>query len=116
MVVGQDTRWQYSVTAAAADGRESLFDTVVEIHTPLNARLQVKGGTGPASLTVQFYDMSAGEVTAWAWDFDGDGLPDSTAQHPTHTFAAPGAHTVTLTVGGPEGTDTAIEVGAVEAR
>ncbi len=85
-------------------------------RTPLIARLRVKGGTGPAPLTVQFYDVSAGEVTAWAWDFDGDGLPDSTAQHPTHTFAAPGVYSVTLTVGGPEGTDTAIEVGAVKAR
>ncbi|MBI4717294.1 MAG: PKD domain-containing protein [Planctomycetes bacterium] len=52
-------------------------------------------------------------MTAWAWDFESDGVIDSTARDPAHTFAVPGAYTVSLTVGGPEGTDTAIRLGYV---
>ena len=40
-----------------------------------------------------FTDISVG-ATAWAWDF-GDGNT-STAQNPTHTYAAPGTYNVTL--------------------
>ena len=45
--------------------------------------------------TVTFTDQSQG-ATTWAWDF-GDG-GTSTQQNPTHTYAAAGVYTVTLTV------------------
>ncbi len=51
------------------------------------------------SLTVVFQDRtlsSTGEVTSWSWSF-GDNTT-STTQNPTHTYAAPGTYTVTLTV------------------
>lgn len=38
--------------------------------------------------TVQFTDTSTPVPTAWAWDFNGDGLVDSTLQDPTHVFAS----------------------------
>lgn len=41
---------------------------------------------------------STGDPTAWQWDFDGDGVTDTTAQNPTHTFATAGTYTVTLAV------------------
>jgi PKD repeat protein len=57
-------------------------------------------GTSP--LTVQFTDASystaPGGVTGWQWDFDGDGLTDSTQQHPTHTYTSCGDFTATLRV------------------
>jgi Flp pilus assembly protein TadG len=40
---------------------------------------------------------STGDPTGWQWDFDGDGIADSTIQNPTHVFTA-GSHPVTLTV------------------
>jgi len=40
---------------------------------------------------------STGNPTGWQWDFDGDGIADSTLQNPTHVFAA-GTYSVTLTV------------------
>lgn len=49
--------------------------------------------------TVQFQDVSTsnvGNVQGWAWTF-GDG-GTSTQQNPTHTYAAPGNYTVTLTI------------------
>ncbi len=48
---------------------------------------------------VQFADTSTdedGSIAAWSWDFrDGS---SSNMQNPTHNFASPGTHTVTLTV------------------
>jgi len=49
---------------------------------------------GNAPLTVRFTDESAGDVTAWLWDF-GDGNT-STVQHPNHTYESTGNYTVSL--------------------
>ncbi len=49
---------------------------------------------GNAPLTVQFTDESAGNVTAWLWDF-GDGNT-STEQNPAHTYATADTYTVSL--------------------
>lgn len=46
-------------------------------------------------LQVDFIDQSSGTITDWEWDF-GDGN-FSTAQNPSHTYAAPGQYTVCLT-------------------
>ena len=61
---------------------------------------------GVAPVTVQFTDESTGFISQWAWDFNGDGLTDSTKQNPVWTFAAAGWHPVTLTVSGVRGSDT----------
>lgn len=37
--------------------------------------------------TVQFTDTTVPTPDTWAWDFDNDGVVDSTAQNPTHVFA-----------------------------
>jgi len=50
---------------------------------------------------VAFTDASAGAASAWAWTF-GDGAA-STVQNPTHTYAAEGTYTVTLTATTPSG-------------
>ena len=53
------------------------------------------------NFTVQFTDKSPGSPTQWLWDF-GDGQT-STAQNPSHTYAASGAFDVKLTTGGGTG-------------
>ncbi|HED66138.1 MAG TPA: PKD domain-containing protein, partial [Planctomycetes bacterium] len=60
--------------------------------------------SGTEPLTVAFTDLSSGPVTTWSWDF-GDGAT-STAQNPSHVYAAAGSYTVSLTVTGPGGSDT----------
>ncbi len=49
--------------------------------------------------TVPFQDTSENQegIVSWLWDF-GDGNT-ATEQHPTHTYAAPGTYSVTLTIG-----------------
>ena len=37
-------------------------------------------------------------ITAWAWDFESDGVVDSTDPEPTWTYSKPGTNTVTLTI------------------
>ena len=65
--------------------------------------------TGYAPEEVQFSDLSEGNVTSWAWDFNGDGVIDSTDENPIHLFANPGNFTVSLTVTGPGGNNTDVK-------
>jgi PKD repeat protein len=65
---------------------------------------------GTAPLLVSFTDISTGDITARLWNF-GDG-GTSTAQNPTHTYAA-GTFTVSLTVSGPGGMDTETKVNLI---
>ncbi len=58
---------------------------------------------GTAPLNVSFTDSSTGTPTGWAWDF-GDG-GNSTAQNPSHTYAA-GTWTVTLIASNAGGSTT----------
>jgi PKD repeat protein len=60
--------------------------------------------SGAYPLTVQFSDQSGGQPTSWAWTF-GDGAT-STAQNPSHVYAAAGVYTVSLTVANDQGSDT----------
>ncbi|MBN1212689.1 MAG: PKD domain-containing protein, partial [candidate division Zixibacteria bacterium] len=53
--------------------------------------------------SVQFKDLSTGNITNWFWDF-GDG-GTSNAQNPWHTYTALGMYDVSLTVYGPGGSD-----------
>ncbi|RKZ19444.1 hypothetical protein DRQ50_02020 [bacterium] len=67
--------------------------------------------SGCAPLTVNFTDLSSGTINTWAWDF-GDGGTDNVAD-PTHIYTVPGTYDVSLTVTGPDGSDTATTVGLV---
>lgn len=58
-------------------------------------------------LTISSGSTSTNGITSTLWDF-GDGTT-STAITPSKSYAAPGIYTVTLTVTGPDGTDTTTE-------
>jgi len=54
--------------------------------------------TGDAPLVVTFSDVSVNNTT-WAWDFDSNGVIDSTAKSPPPwTYTVPGTYQATLTV------------------
>ena len=69
--------------------------------------------SGDSPLSVQFTDMSTGSVASWAWDFDNDGVIDSTEQDPSHTYTTGGIYTVNLTVTGPAGTGNVVKNGYI---
>ncbi|MDX1995819.1 MAG: PKD domain-containing protein [bacterium] len=61
--------------------------------------------SGDLPFTIQFENASTGEVTGYNWNF-GDGT-SSAEQNPAHIFTEAGTYTVSLTVAGPGGQDTA---------
>lgn len=54
--------------------------------------------SGAAPLSVIFTDRSVNGPLSWSWDFENDGLADSTLQHPQRTYASPGLYDVKETV------------------
>jgi len=62
---------------------------------------------GVAPLVVSFMDSSTGDIETWFWSFgDGD---TSTSQNPIHYYDNSGTYTVTFTIQGPGGSDTAVK-------
>jgi len=89
-------------TAESYDGASALAPL---LHVEFDAQsapniAPIAGFTYSASnLTVDFTDNSTdsdGSVMSWSWDFD-DGTT-STEQNPSHTYAAAGTYTASLTV------------------
>ena len=66
--------------------------------------------SGPAPLTVYFYDTSTGSPTGWAWAF-GDGNT-SMSQNPSDIYVNPGSYTVQeiVTGNGESSTDTVVNL------
>lgn len=91
----------YTVTLIATSN-EGCTDTIshqVTINPLPTANFLSISAAGCGPLTVQFTDSSfiaSGSVVAWFWDF-GDGS-SSTLQNPSHTYAASGTYSVSLTV------------------
>ena len=54
--------------------------------------------TGIAPMSVWFTDLSTGDIDGWEWDFENDGVADSTEQYVLHVYENPGTYTVKLTV------------------
>ncbi|HSH60268.1 MAG TPA: DNRLRE domain-containing protein [Acidimicrobiales bacterium] len=100
-------------SASAAPADESSAAPTAEVTTAPVANFKASLSDAGADQAVVFTDTSTGVPTSWSWNF-GDGTTSS-AQHPTHAYAAPGTYTVTLTVTNALGTDTAsTEVGPIQ--
>ena len=70
---------------------------------------------GHAPLTVKFTDLSKNAV-AWNWDFDGDGMSDSTKQNPVYVYKISGNYTVNLTASNGINTSSKLANITVEKR
>ena len=77
---------------------------VVSVGPIIDAQFTSDLTNGFAPLQVTFTDQSVGNITSWLWVF-GDGQTSS-EQHPVHSYVNPGTYTVSLTVSGPDGSDT----------
>jgi PKD repeat protein len=63
---------------------------------------------------VQFTDKSQ-NATTWSWDFNGDGVADSSAQNPpAYTYTTAGNYTANLTVSNANGSDSKLATIAVQ--
>lgn len=68
-----------------------------------NFTMNVDGGYVP--LDVSFMDNSSGVFSSWGWDFNNDGIIDSTLRNPTWTFNENGTYVITLKITGLTGTN-----------
>ncbi len=59
--------------------------------------------------TVNFIDMSAGEITSWLWTFEGGDPETSDEENPTVFYNTPGSWDVTLNVNGDDGDTYTVE-------
>jgi PKD repeat protein len=103
-----------AVTVAGFSESESAAREawVFQVSTLL-ARFGVMPSSGHAPLSVQFSDQSLGAATAWSWDLDGDGSPESSQRNPMWTYDTPGVYTVSLTVTDNQSTSTATLEGCI---
>ncbi len=96
-----DGKYSVSLTVSNSVGNATNTQTdLINVTSGPSADFSAAPTSGIAPLAVAFTDASTGggsPLVAWSWDFDGDGIEDSAAQHPLRTFA-PGTYTIALTV------------------
>jgi len=93
----------YTVTLYVSNytGTSSKTGTITVSGAPV-ADFTADPTQGMAPLTVQFTDLSTGDISTWSWNF-GDGTTPSGEKNPSHVYKKPGTYNVTLTVSGPAG-------------
>jgi len=101
-------------TAGNSGGTSQPVTQVVHVSPPGPPVANfTTAGTNTPPHTINFTDTSTGGPTTWAWDFENDGIIDSTAPNPSHTYAGAGQFDVKLTVtnvGGPSSLTKTISV------
>jgi gliding motility-associated-like protein len=74
------------------------LDTIIP-GNPSNPIAQFISSVVCVGGTTQFTDQSTpASISAWAWDFDNNGVTDNITQNPGHVFPGAGTFPVTLTV------------------
>ncbi|HXW98306.1 MAG TPA: PKD domain-containing protein, partial [Methanomicrobiales archaeon] len=104
-------RYNVSLTVKNTAGSDTTVRKnfiIVIAQRPPRAGFAASPKSGMAPLAVSFVDLSTGKPTSWAWDFDNDGIVDSTDQNPVHTYAAAGVYTVNLTVANAAGSNSRV--------
>ncbi|MFZ3137206.1 MAG: PKD domain-containing protein [Thermodesulfovibrionales bacterium] len=80
---------------------KNITDIGADEYNPVTVSFSANPVKGLLPLTVNFTDQSSsvqGSITAWAWDFNNDGVTDSTVKNPSYTYGDVGLYTVSLTV------------------
>jgi PKD repeat protein len=100
-----DAAWYSSKEGVRAP--QLLVITSASGPVPPTASFTAVPSSGTAPLTVNFTDTSSGNPDTWAWDFQNDGIVDSTAQNPSFSYTTPGTYTAKLTVTNSAGSSSA---------
>ena len=107
---GPDT--QGSISNLCASNAFLIIEYADDIAAPV-ANFTANVTAGDAPLAVQFNDTSTGSPTAWTWDFENDGIIDSTEQNATHTYTTAGTYAVNLTATNAAGSDSEVKTGYI---
>lgn len=101
------------ITPTLAGNTVTAYGEIISVPAPV-AAFSGSPLSGTAPLTVAFdSSASTGVITGYAWDFDNNGVIDSTDANPSNTYSAAGTYTVKLTVTGPGGTDDEVKSGYI---
>lgn len=109
---------EYTKDDYSEDGLVDIIidiDSDADVITPLIADFEGDVVAGAKELTVNFTDLSSGDISVWSWNF-GDGYT-SDEQNPTHVYTESGTYTVTLQIfNAVAGADTEQKVGYITVR
>lgn len=94
-----------TATETATEVVPTATETATTVAPPL-ANFSSDVSVGIAPLTVNFTNLSSGDVVSVAWDFQNDGTVDSTELSPTFIFESPGTYSVVLTAFNEGGSNT----------
>jgi len=106
---GQGISWTNRVSADGSSGYTVTGVPYVPPPAPV-ADFTANVTSCDAPLAVRFADASTGSPASWVWDFENDGVIDSTERNATFTYASAGTYTVNLTVANGGGSDSEIKV------
>ncbi len=96
-----------SLVLAATHGR-GVFTTKF-FSNRIVAQIASSGSVAYVGEEIDFYDDSFG-ATSWSWDFDNDGISESTDQNTSYAFGEGGLYTVKLTINGSLTTTKSIQI------
>ncbi|MFC2168338.1 PKD domain-containing protein [Acidobacteriota bacterium] len=99
-----------SLTVSGPGGSDSETKTnyITVTEPPPVAAFSASPQSGNTPLTVTFINQSTGSIYDYSWDL-GDGSTSS-FQNLSHTYSTAGTYTVSLTVTGPGGSNTAFSI------
>src|ERR1700674_3381101 len=107
--------YYYAATAYDASRTQSPYSneaTSTIPYAPPSASFNANIKSGVAPLTVTFSSTSTGTITGYSCPF-GDTISPALLANPSHTYAAPGTYSVSLTVTGPGGANTQTQAGLI---
>jgi PKD repeat protein len=108
---------QYTVsltdTNAGGSSSSTIPNMITATNSPPTAVFSGTPLTGATPLTVNFTNSSPGVNNSYAWDFNNDGTPDSTALNPSATFTTPGVYSVRLTATNDGGSNSQLRTGYI---
>ena len=108
----------FSVTAtfANANGSATVVENDFIVVENFTAAISATPTLGAVPLNVNFSDVSTGPVppTSWQWDFESDGVVDSTLQNPMHTYTVGGSFTVTAMFSNSNGSETVVATNLIQ--
>ncbi|HDH05346.1 MAG TPA: PKD domain-containing protein [Nitrospirae bacterium] len=92
--------WGWNMYGQIGDGSTTDRYSPAEIDYAPAADFTGSPTSGTAPLTVNFTNTTTGGVAplSYEWDFENDGVTDSTTENPSHVYTGGGTYTVKLTV------------------
>ncbi|OPY46521.1 MAG: PKD domain protein [Methanoregulaceae archaeon PtaU1.Bin222] len=112
-ILESDSSWPLRLVGQNVTGAKVVKGVAsVVLHSsavPPAANFNASPLTGTKPLSVQFTDLSTGEPLTWAWDFQDDGIIDSTDQNPEYIFQNTGTYSIRLTVTNAGGSNTLLK-------